>query len=75
MTLPAIPDSWVQSLAAVGGILVVVLILRWTAKVLEGQGKQSATLIDRAFDIADQVVTHGVRLHADDAEDETKETP
>jgi hypothetical protein len=58
--MPEIPDSWSQAIAAVGAILVIIMFLRWTAEILKGQGSQSATLIDRAFDIADKIVAGGM---------------
>ena len=65
--MPEIPPSWSQTIAAVGAILVIVLLLRWTAEVLKGQGQQSATLIDRSFDIADKIVAAGVPVPANSA--------
>lgn len=67
MTLPEIPASWSQALAATGAIIVVLLLLRWTANVLDHQGKQSELLITRSFDIADKIVSAGVKLRADES--------
>jgi hypothetical protein len=59
--MPEIPDSWSQAIAAVGAILVLILFMRFMTEIMKGQGSQSATLIDRAFDIADKIVASGVK--------------
>jgi hypothetical protein len=62
--VPDIPDSWLQAVAGIGGIILVIILLRWVTAILEGQGKQSANLIDRSFDIADKVLAGDLRYRA-----------
>jgi hypothetical protein len=64
--MPDIPASWSQAIAAVGAIIVLILFMRFMTELMKGQGSQSATLIDRSFDIADHVVKAGVKLRADE---------
>lgn len=56
VVMPDIPPSWSQAIAAVGAIIVLVLFMRFMTELMKGQGKQSSTLIDRSFDIADNVL-------------------
>lgn len=54
--IPDLPEGWQSSLAASGAILVVVLVLRWTSKVMGDQSTRSQHIVDRTFDVVDTVI-------------------
>jgi hypothetical protein len=58
--LPDIPQGWSQAIAAVGAIIVVLFILKWTGEILAGHGKLSDLLINRSYDLVDKVVDKAV---------------
>jgi hypothetical protein len=52
--IPELPEGWQASLAAAGAIVVVVLLLRWMAVVM-----------NRMFDVIEKIITD----HRDDGDD------
>lgn len=66
MMIPDLPDGWQSALAAAGAIVVVVLVLRWTAAVIAEEGRRAEVLIDRTFDVVDRIVESHVDRKEED---------